>query len=104
MDKPKRERGEEGREKRQGKDKERGQRKLLFWNVAGIGNKDKEFWRYIRTDFISLSETWMEKGWKKIRGRLSDTHKWTCSYAIKEGKKGKARSFIIRKKNWDLAG
>lgn len=48
----------------------------MFWNVAGIGNKDKEFWRYIRTyDFISLSETWMEKkGWEKIRGRLFDTH------------------------------
>lgn len=77
----------------------------MFWNVAGIGNKDKEFWRYIRTyDFISLSETWMEKGWEKIRGRLSDTHKWACSYAIKEDKKGRARrGFIIGKKNWDLA-
>lgn len=79
----------------------------MFWNVAGIGNKDKEFWRYIRTyDFISLSETWMEKKrWEKIRGRLSDTHKWACSYAIKEGKKGRAKGgFIIgKKKNWDLA-
>lgn len=75
------------------KEKERGQRKLLFWNVAGIGNKDKEFWRHIRTyDFISLSETWMEKkGWEKIKGRLSDTHKWACSYAIKKSKKGRAR-------------
>lgn len=28
----------------------------------GIGNKDREFWRYIRGyDFINLSETWMEK-------------------------------------------
>lgn len=79
----------------------------MFWNVAGIGNKDKEFWRYIRTyDFISLSETWMEKKrLEKIRGRLSDTHKWACSYAIKEGKKGRARGgFIIgKKKDWNLA-
>jgi len=40
--------------------------KILFWNVAGIGNKDREWWRYIiGFDFISLSETWVdEKGWK----------------------------------------
>lgn len=79
----------------------------MFWNVAGIGNKDKEFWRHIRTyDFISLSETWMEKkGWEKIKDRLSDTHKWACSYAIKKSKKGRARGrFIIgKKKDWDLA-
>lgn len=48
--------------RRRKKSKKRGQRKLLFWNVVGIGNKDREFWRYIRGyDFISLSETWMEK-------------------------------------------
>lgn len=34
------------------------EKKFVFWNVAGIGNKDKEFWRYIkRFEFISLSET-----------------------------------------------
>lgn len=59
MDKPKR--GIVVKRRRE-KGKKRGQRKLLFWNVMGIGNKDREFWRYIRGyDFISLSETWMEK-------------------------------------------
>lgn len=33
-------------------------RRLLFWNVAGLGNKDKDFWKYIESfDFVSLSET-----------------------------------------------
>lgn len=22
-------------------------KKILFWNVAGIGSKDKEFWKYV---------------------------------------------------------
>lgn len=37
---------------------ERKVRNLIFWNIAGIGNKDKEYWSYIkRFDFVSLSET-----------------------------------------------
>lgn len=37
-------------------------RRLLFWNVAGIINKDKGFWEYIKEfDFISLCETWLEE-------------------------------------------
>jgi len=40
--------------------------KILFWNVAGIGNKNRDWWRYIiRFDFISLSETWVRKYGKK---------------------------------------
>lgn len=29
--------------RRRKKGKKKGQRKLLFWNVVGIGNKDREF-------------------------------------------------------------
>jgi len=37
-------------------------RRFLFWNVAGIGNKDRSWWRYITGyDFISMSETWVGK-------------------------------------------
>lgn len=45
----------------------RKRRKLIFWNIAGLGNKDKEFWKYVKGfDFVSLSETWVdEKGWGK---------------------------------------
>lgn len=51
-------------------------RKLIFWNISGATNKDKEFWKYIKDfDFVSLSETWLdENGWNKINNRLSKTH------------------------------
>lgn len=44
--------------------------------MARIGNKDKEFWRYIkRFEFISLSETWVdEKSWEIWRERLPKLH------------------------------
>jgi len=46
----------------------------LFWNVAGLGNKDKEFWGYVRCfDFVSLCETWVdEKGWEGIKEKLPE--------------------------------
>lgn len=54
----------------------RKERNLIFWNIAGIRNKDKKFWGYIkRFDFVSLSETWVEKKkWEKLKKRLSETH------------------------------
>jgi len=41
--------------------------KVGFWNVAGIGNKDREFWRGIESwDIVVLMETWVEgKRWEK---------------------------------------
>lgn len=36
------------------------QRKIMFWNVAGIGGKDVEFWNFIkRFDYIGLGEIWI---------------------------------------------
>lgn len=48
----------------------------MFWNIAGIGRQDMEFWKFIKEmDFISLSETWLEgKGWLRIRNSLLKTH------------------------------
>jgi len=43
----------------------RGERwKIAFWNIAGMRNKDKEFWNRIGDwDVIVLMETWVdEKG------------------------------------------
>ncbi|KYM96255.1 hypothetical protein ALC62_13071 [Cyphomyrmex costatus] len=76
-------------------------RSLLFWNVAGIENKDRDFWNYIKGfDYISLCETWIdEKGWDKLKKRLSSTHVWDCSFAEKGGKRGRAKGgFIIGKR------
>lgn len=37
-------------------------RKLLFLNTAGVYNKDREFWEFIREhDYINLNETWLEE-------------------------------------------
>lgn len=46
--------------------------KVAFWNVAGVGNKDREFWQRIkRWDVIVMSETWLEeKVWEKLKDRL----------------------------------
>jgi len=35
-------------------------RRLLFWNVAGMINKDIDFWDYIKVyDYRGLCETWV---------------------------------------------
>jgi len=76
----------------------------LFWNVAGIGNKDREFWGYVRRfDLVSLCETWVdEKGWEGLKEKLPETHEWECSFAVKKKIKGRARGgFIIgKRKEW----
>lgn len=77
----------------------------MFWNVAGVNNKDRDFWNFVyERDYISLSETWMEeKGWEMIKNRFPKTHAWEYSFALKEKKKGRAKSgFLIdKKKDWD---
>jgi len=83
-------------------------RRLLVWNVMGIGRQDMEFWKYIaRNDYICLNETWLEeKGWSRIKKNLLDTHRWEWETAKKNKKKGRAkRGFIIGiKKDWGAPG
>lgn len=78
--------------------------KILFWNVAGVFNKDREFWKYIKKyDFISLCETWIEEGsWNNLKKRMPDTHIWNCSFAKRDKKRGRAKGgFIIgRRREW----
>jgi len=62
--------------------------------VAGVGNKDRDFWKYIGNfDMVNLCETWIEeKGWEGIRGRLPASHGGSVvlreERGIKEGQKG----------------
>lgn len=62
---------------------ERGIWKVTFWNVAGMGyspTKDKDFWRGLKEWDVMTSEIWInEKGWRKMRGRLSVGHEWGYS-------------------------
>ncbi|CAD6222085.1 GSCOCG00011712001-RA-CDS, partial [Cotesia congregata] len=52
--------------------------RLIFWNVAGIRNKDKEFWEFLeRFDVIRLTETWVEeKDWDVMKNRLPPEWSW----------------------------
>lgn len=36
--------------------------KMVFWNVAELGNKDEDFWKGLgQWDVLMLSETWVEE-------------------------------------------
>ena len=63
--------------------------KIVFWNIAGIIGKDREFWQYIDSfDFVSLTETWLEeKNWCNIKGKLSQEFKWDYTSAKRNNKK-----------------
>lgn len=71
---------------------------MLFWNVAGVGNKDEKFWEFVSSfDYISMFETWLEeKDWDSFKRGLPDSHKWEMKGARIEQGKGRAMGgFII---------
>ncbi|KMQ82048.1 hypothetical protein RF55_24379, partial [Lasius niger] len=71
--------------------------KIGFWNVAGLGNKDVDFWEGLREwDIIFLIETWVEeRGWERIRGRLPAGYSWEAQHAKKKNKKGRAMGGMV---------
>lgn len=68
-----------------------------FWNVAGLLNKDRQFWKYIeKFDAIGLTETWVDgKQWERLKEKLSDKFIWKCAAAKREKIKGRAKGGII---------
>lgn len=66
--------------------------------MAGIENKDKDFWRGLgKWDIIALSQTWMGEvgeGWKKIRRRLPGGYMWEAQFA-RRNRKGRAMGGMI---------
>lgn len=52
--------------------------RIGFWNVAGLRNKNKEFWNGLRRwEVMVMVETWVErKRWKRIKGKLPKGYKW----------------------------
>lgn len=77
---------------------------MCFWNVAGIMNKDKEVWEYLRTfDVIGRTETWTEESkWERVKHRLPKEYDWKCTAARRGGKKGRANGGIITGVNKNL--
>ena len=71
--------------------------RIVFWNVAGLENKDKEFWEGLKKeDVIVMVETWIgEKGWERIRGRMPTGYEWGVQMAEKKSKKGRAIGGMI---------
>ncbi len=67
-------------------------RTLLAWNVAGVKNKDKEFWDYVKQfDLVILLETWVEdKEWIKWKGRMPEGYQWETVHAKRIHNKGRA--------------
>ena len=65
---------------------------MVFWNVAGIKKKEKEFWEYIETfDIVGLTETWIEQNeWERVKGKLPSGFRWEIQGAIREKNKGRA--------------
>lgn len=67
--------------------------KIIFWNTAGIGNKDEEFWKYLREfNIINLTETWIElKNWKKAEKWLPKEFMWEIQGAYKDKKRAEVQ-------------
>ena len=70
---------------------------MIFWNVAGVKNKDKEFWEYLKWyDIIGLTETWLEeKDWMNFKDVLPKGWKWEYMSTEREYVKGRAKGGII---------
>lgn len=81
-------------------------RRLTFWNIAGLRQKDREVWKFLEEgDFISITETWMEeKEIKFMENKLSKKWCWKFFPAVREKRRGRAKGGILIgvKKEWDI--
>ncbi|XP_066585917.1 golgin subfamily A member 6-like protein 22 [Prorops nasuta] len=70
---------------------------IAFWNVAGVSNKDEDFWERIgRWDVVCLVETWLEeKGWETLKKKMPRGHEWWVQWAKRQEKKGRAKGRIV---------
>jgi len=64
--------------------------------VAGIGNKDRDWWRYVvGYDFISLSETWVDgKGWEIWKDKVPGSYLGVRSGGKEESKRKGEGGFL----------
>ena len=71
--------------------------RIGFWNVHGLKNKDKDFWKYIETyEVIGMTETWtLEEEWEKIEQNLPKNYRWYHTPAVKIHRRGRAMGGII---------
>lgn len=65
--------------------------------MAGLRNKDREFWEGLREwDVITPTETWTDgKGWNRVREGLPGGYVWEGQKAIRKNRKGRAMGGMI---------
>lgn len=68
-----------------------------FWNMAGLRNKDADFWEKLKEwEVMVLMETWVKKkGWERVKGSLPKGYIWGVQWAERECKKGRARDGML---------
>lgn len=78
--------------------------KVCFWNVGGLGNKDKDFWDGLdKWDVVVLIETWMDKrGWKRRSKKMPKGFKWGIQLAGRRNRKGRTMGGLMMGIKWDL--
>lgn len=71
--------------------------KIAFWNVAGVENKDRDFWQRIKEwEIVILMETWVEeKYWGRVKERLPKKFKWKTQMAKRRNRKERARGGML---------
>jgi len=81
--------GSRGRKRREGEARVEKGLGIAFWNVAGLGNKDRDFWESLKKwDVMILIETWTEeKGWGKIKERFPRGYVWRMQGAKRKKKR-----------------
>jgi len=69
----------------------------MFWNIVGVWNKDRDFWKGLESwDIIMLSETWLEeKKWDKVKNLLPKGYAWNTQWTTRKNKKERAMGGMI---------
>ena len=67
--------------------------KNMFLESSRIKYKSEDIWKYLESfDILGLTETWIKE---KLKEKVSNKFKWECIPAVREKKKGRAKSGII---------
>lgn len=71
--------------------------RVAFWNVAGVKNKDSDFWRRLRGwEVVVMTETWIEeKDWERLKEKLPKEFVWKSQMAKRRNRKGRAVGGIL---------
>jgi len=82
--------------------------RVAFWNVAGVKNKDSDFWRRLGGwEVVVMTETWIEeKDWERLKEKLPKEFVWKLQMAKRRNRKGRAIGGILLgvKKNLTMVG